>query len=51
MMALPFATLFIGLLCAFRGRRGWAIGLWAATFALLMVLFHLHATDSLGLQF
>lgn len=51
MMALPFATLFIGILCAWWDYRSWAIGLWAITLVLMSVLFLLHATDPLGLQF
>ncbi|WP_343036176.1 DUF5993 family protein [Chelativorans alearense] len=51
MMALPFATLFLGLICAWQGHRFWAIGLWAVTLILMIALFLLHATDPLGLQF
>lgn len=51
MMALPFVTLFIGLLCAWRGYRIWGIGFWGLTLGLLLFLFRLHATTSLQLQF
>lgn len=51
MMALPFMTLLAGLLCAWWDRRTWAIGFWVATLVLLLVLFLLHATSSLELQF
>jgi hypothetical protein len=51
MMALPFVTLFMGLVCAWRGHRLWGIGLWIVTLGLLLVLFRLHATNALQLQF
>jgi hypothetical protein len=51
MMALPFVTLFVGLICAWRGHRSWGIGFWIATLGLLVVLFWLHATSALHLQF
>jgi hypothetical protein len=51
MMALPFVTLFAAVLCAFAGRRGAAIALWAVALALTLALFRLHATDILPLDF
>jgi hypothetical protein len=51
MMALPFVTLFMGLVCAWRGYRLWGIGFWIVTLGLLLVLFRLHATSALQLQF
>ena len=50
MMALPFLIPFVALLAAWRGWRGTAIGLWALSFLVLLVLFKFHATDALNID-
>jgi len=49
MMSLPFFALVAGLGAAWAGWRGSALILWAVGVALLLVLFRLHATDTLNL--
>jgi hypothetical protein len=51
MMALPFFIIFIGLAFAWRGHRGWALGSGLLAIATTLMLFRLHATDSLALSF
>ncbi|MFP4154449.1 MAG: DUF5993 family protein [Halothiobacillaceae bacterium] len=51
MMALPFFTLFAGLVAAWFGHPRWALGLWAGSLLWVFVLFLAHATDRLSLQF
>ncbi len=51
MMALPFVIVFAGLAFAWYGRRGWALGSGLAAITLTLMLFRLHATDSLALSF
>lgn len=51
MMALPFVTAFAGLAFAWYGRRDWALGSGLAAIVIMLVLFRMHATDSLALSF
>ncbi len=51
MMALPFLIVFAGLAFAWHGRRALALGSGVAAIAVTLVLFRLHATDSLALSF
>ena len=52
MMALPFVIVFAGPSpSAWYGRCGWALGSGLAAIALTLMLFRLHATDSLALSF
>ncbi|MGC9457964.1 MAG: DUF5993 family protein [Halothiobacillaceae bacterium] len=51
MMALPFLTLFAGLVAAWIGQPRWALWLWAGSLIWVLGLFMAHATDSLSLQF
>ncbi|MBL8906376.1 MAG: hypothetical protein JNM20_06850 [Rhizobiales bacterium] len=49
MMSIPF-FLFAGALAAvYGGRRNLAIGLWALSVAVMLILFRLHATDQLNI--
>lgn len=50
MMSLPFFAAFAALLAGWKGRRGLAVACWALTLVILLLLFRLHATDSLGLS-
>lgn len=51
MMALPFLVAVTGLAFAWFGRRGWALASGLAAIAVTLMLFRLHATDSLALSF
>ncbi|WP_366555137.1 DUF5993 family protein [Aquibaculum sediminis] len=51
MMALPFALISGGLIALLCGRRGLMLGFWGAALAWLLLLFYLHASDPLPLQF
>lgn len=51
MMALPFLTVAAGMAAAAGGRSRLSLALWIASLAILLVLFRLHATDPLDLQF
>ena len=51
MMALPFVGCLAAIGAAWAGQRTVALWLWAADVALLLVLFRLHATDALKLDF
>lgn len=51
MMVLPFAIVAAALIAAVSGRRLMSLGLWSLALGFLLVLFHLHATDPLALQF
>jgi hypothetical protein len=51
MMALPFLIVFVGLVFAWRDRRGLALATGLAAIGVTLVLFRLHATDSLALSF
>lgn len=51
MMALPFLIVFAGLAFAWYGRRGWALGSGVVAIAVTLLLFRMHATDSLALSF
>lgn len=51
MMALPFLTVFGALIAAYFNHRSWSIALWIVSLGLLLMLFKLHATDPLSLQF
>jgi hypothetical protein len=49
MMSIPF-FLFAGALAAvYRGKRGLAIGMWALSVIVMLILFRLHATDQLNI--
>ncbi|MEP9379667.1 DUF5993 family protein [Aquabacter sp. CN5-332] len=48
-MSLPFFGIFIALALVLAGQRVASIVLFAASLAALLVLFKLHATDSLNL--
>jgi len=50
MMILPFLTALAAILFAWRGRRGAAVAAVLLTFAVTLVLFRLHATDSLAID-
>ena len=50
MMVLPFVTALAAVLLAWRGRRGSAIAATLVTFLITLVLFRLHATDSLAID-
>ncbi|NWG26715.1 MAG: hypothetical protein HXY30_20235 [Pseudorhodoplanes sp.] len=47
MMSIPFFLLALGLVGAAAGNRGAAFGLWTAGIVATLILFRLHATDSL----
>jgi hypothetical protein len=47
MMVLPFLVLAAGCAAIAYGNRRLAFGCWSAAFLLLLMLFHLHATDAL----
>lgn len=49
MMSLPFFLVVCSVIAALLGRRQVAIGFWALGLAVLLVLFRLHATDSLNI--
>lgn len=49
MMSSPFLLVLCGLAAAWMGNRPAAIGLWAVGMAALLVLFRLHATDTLNI--
>lgn len=51
MMSIPFFGCTLAMLAVWSGRRGVAVGLWALSLASLVVLFRLHLTDSLPLDF
>lgn len=51
MMALPFVGLFLGLAFGWAGKRGLALLMWAISLGLVLVLFKVHATDPLRLDF
>lgn len=50
MMSLPFFAQAIALGLVFAGRRGPALIVWALSIVVLLVLFKLHATDSLAID-
>ena len=49
MMSLPFFGLFFALLLAFAGQRLAAVLAWLISMAVLLALFHAHATDPLNI--
>jgi hypothetical protein len=49
MMSIPFFLLAIGLVAVSAGNRGAAIGLWTAGLVTVLILFRLHATDTLNI--
>ncbi|MGU3492893.1 DUF5993 family protein [Xanthobacteraceae bacterium A53D] len=49
MMSIPFFVALAGFICVLAGQRGAALMLWALSMVSLMVLFRLHATDSLNI--
>lgn len=49
MMSIPFFLMTLGLVGAVAGNRGAAIGLWVAGIAATLILFRLHATDTLNI--
>lgn len=51
MMALPFALISGALIALLFGRRKITLAFWGAALAWLLLLFYLHASDSLPLQF
>jgi hypothetical protein len=51
MMALPFVGCLAAIGAAWAGHRAAALWLWAANLVLLLVLFRMHATDVLKLDF
>lgn len=51
MMALPFFTLFAGLLAGWWRKPRLALVLWALSLLLLLGLFNAHVSDSLALNF
>jgi hypothetical protein len=50
MMSLPFFAQGLAALCILTGRRNAAIGFWAASIIIMLVLFKLHATDTLPIS-
>ncbi len=48
-MSLPFFLFAAGLVAVWRGSRAAALGLWGLGLAVLLVLFRLHATDTLSI--
>ena len=51
MMVLPFVALAVAFCLAWAGRRSAAIALWALSVGLMLLLFRIHATDTLPLAF
>ena len=51
MMSVPFFGCALAMLAVCAGRRWIAVGLWAISLIALGVLFRLHVTDSLPLDF
>jgi hypothetical protein len=51
MMSIPFFLVAAALATAWSGNRQTSFALWAASLLTLLVLFRLHATDTLGLAF
>ncbi len=51
MMSVPFFGCALAMLAVWAGRRWIAVGLWAISLIALAVLFRLHATDTLPLDF
>jgi hypothetical protein len=51
MMALPFLAFTIALICALVRLRVVALVIWGVTLVFSLVLFKLHATDVLPLDF
>ena len=51
MMVLPFLGFAAGTGAALLGRRLVALVAWGLSLAMLLLLFRLHATDSLPLEF
>lgn len=51
MMSVPFFGCALAMLAVWSGRRGVAVGLWALSLIALGVLFRLHVTDALPLDF
>jgi hypothetical protein len=49
MMSIPFFFVVAALAAAWSGYRQVSVALWAAGLLTLLVLFRLHATDTLGL--
>jgi Family of unknown function (DUF5993) len=49
MMSIPFFFVAAALAAAWSGYRQASLALWAAGLVTLLVLFRLHATDTLGL--
>lgn len=50
MMSIPFFLMTLGLVGAAAGNRGAAIGLWTAGLVCILILFWLHATDTLTIE-
>ncbi len=50
-MSLPFFGCALALLATWAGRRAVAVGLWGLSLVALLVLFRLHVTDALPLDF
>ncbi len=48
-MSIPFFLVVAALAAAWSGRRQVSLGLWAASLVTLLLLFRLHATDTLNL--
>ncbi len=51
MMFVPFLGFAGATGAALAGRRGWALGLWAASLVGVLMLFRAHASDVLHLDF
>jgi Family of unknown function (DUF5993) len=49
MMSIPFFLVLAALAAAWSGYRQVSIALWAAGLLALLVLYRLHATDTLGI--
>jgi Family of unknown function (DUF5993) len=49
MMSIPFFFVVVALAAAWSGGRQVSIALWAASLLVLLLLFRLHATDTLNL--
>ncbi len=49
MMSLPFFLVVCSVIAALLGRRRVAVGFWALGLVTLLVLFRLHATDTLNI--
>jgi hypothetical protein len=50
MMSLPFFAQGLGVVCILAGWRRIAIGFWAASIIIMLVLFKLHATSALSIS-